>query len=68
MNNVILDELVKNKTIKCYSLTELDENGDPGRGKFRNTEQLVIVFHNNEKITIDTFCSGCNEDTSLIVS
>lgn len=66
--NPKLEELVKRGTIFSYKIENFDANGNPGRGNFRNTEKLTIVFLTGEKITVDTFCSGSAEDTCLFVS
>lgn len=66
-----LDNLVKNGTIKSYSVKTIDEHGnhievwnEPGR--FRNTQHLFIEFNNGETLCVDTFCSGSMENTHLI--
>jgi len=64
-----LDELVAKGMIKSYTILNVDKDGNIGKeSKHRNSEQLRMVFPNGEMITIDTFCSGCLENTTIIVS
>lgn len=64
-----LDELVKKGLIKSYCVTNISEDGVPDAvSKFRNTEQLVLEFTMDDKLTIDTFCSGMSENTTLFIS
>jgi Rnl2 family RNA ligase len=64
-----LDKLVAKGLIKSYTILNVDEDGNVGqRSQSRNTEQLRMVFPNGEMMTIDTFCSGCLEDTIIMVS
>jgi hypothetical protein len=63
--SLVLDNLVRNKVIAGYVLNNLDEEGNIGKSKFRNTEQVVLEFNDGTKLQIDTFCSGSLEDTSL---
>jgi len=67
-----LDHLKKLGIIKSYKLVGLGENGEEAKSGFRNTEQLTIVFqglnNTDETLVIDTFCSGCREDTYLSIS
>lgn len=68
MRNLALDRLVANFSIASYTLEKCDETGRPGESRFRNTEKLTLVFTNGTTLTIDTFCSGSHEDTSLLFS
>lgn len=69
MTNKILDDLVLSKSIFSYNYENVSEEGIVGEtSDFRNSERLVITFHNKEKLIIDTMCSGCKEDTSLTFS
>jgi hypothetical protein len=74
-----LEELVSLGAIKSFVFTDLDADGKPsdksaliGRPSDicneRNTQQLVLEFSDGNKLTIDTFCSGCYENTELILS
>jgi hypothetical protein len=72
----ILDELVASGDIASYSLAKLDENGNvvvdgapplPLRG-MRETERATLTFPSGKQLVIDTFCSGCLENTSLLFS
>jgi hypothetical protein len=54
-----LNNLVEDKTIKSYVISNVDDNGIVGKkSKFRNTQRLSIEFNNNQSLVIDTFCSG----------
>jgi len=67
MKNETLDKLVSKGDILYYEYQNLDEEGNPGESRFRNTERLTLLFPSGNKITFDTFCSGANENTSLII-
>lgn len=71
-NHKLLDALVDNKTIANYELLTINADGEietiADENVSRNTERLIITFNNGEKLTIDTFCSGSNENTHLIIS
>ena len=69
-NNIRLDELVRNGVIKDYELEIVSDEGIIGTAspKGRNTDRLTITFNDGHLLTLDTFCSGCLEDTCLIVS
>lgn len=62
-----LRELVNNGTLAGYSLINLDENGNAGRSKFRNTESLTLTFPNGGTLNLGTFCSGCLENTGFVL-
>lgn len=69
MKNDLLDSLVGNGTIQSYHYVNVSEDGVEGEESYnRNTEKLVIVFNTNETLTINTFCSGCAEDTVMDIS
>ena len=68
MTDNALNTLVENGTIVSYEYLNLDEDGNIGKSKFRNTEQVKLTFPNGKTLVIDTFCSGCNENTSLSFS
>ena len=40
---------------------------EPGSG-MRETDRLILTLPSGKTIVIDTFCSGCSENTSLIVN
>lgn len=63
-----LSQLVQNGTIISFLFQELDDEGNVGHSKFRNSERLVLTFPNGEKLALETFCSGCAEDTSFCLS
>ncbi len=64
-----LNELVAAGAIKSHAKYNVDENGVVGKTSHgRNTERLVLELNSGHKICIDTFCSGCLEDTGIIVS
>ncbi len=67
----IFDYLVQQGYIKSYQFAVLDESGKIITGKrsrMRETDQLTLVFPNNEKIVIDTFRSGSSENTHLQIT
>lgn len=70
MKAEILDKLVKSGILKEYSFRVLDMDSQvvsaPGNGS-RETDELTLVFSNGEKLIIGTFCSGCAENTSIII-
>lgn len=62
-----LEDLVINGTLKSYVLSNVSEDGVIGKeSKFRNIQRLVLTFPNLETLTVETFCSGCAEDTCLV--
>jgi len=61
-----LNELAADGTIQSFDLVNLDENGQIGESKNRNTKQLTLVFPNGRKLILGTFCSGCLENTCFI--
>jgi len=65
MQNKALDQLVNDGDISSYLYQNIDENGIVGSSKCRNTEQLVLTFPSGKTLKIDTFCSGCLENTIL---
>jgi hypothetical protein len=67
VKNETLDKLVSKGDIVYYEYQNLDEEGNPGKSSFRNTERLTLLFPSGNRITFDTFCSGSSENTSLII-
>lgn len=64
-----LDKLVEKGTIKSYRYINVSADGiECKKSKFRNTERLVLEFLNGEEITIDSLCSGSDENTSMWIS
>lgn len=64
-----LKQLVSIGQIKSYLIQNVDEDGNIGKTScYRNTEQLVIEFHNGQTLTIDCFCSGYSENIVLDIS
>lgn len=66
--NTKLEQLVSSGMLSSYSIKTLDAYGDeveqPGNGE-RETDCLILEFPNGKVLTINTFCSGCAENTSL---
>jgi hypothetical protein len=59
-------ELCQQNQIKSYVLQNVNADGKLGEpSDSRNTERLTLVFPNDMKLVIDTFCSGSAEDTTL---
>lgn len=61
-----LDQLIENDSIAHYRLQE----GVPtmeGDTESRLIDILTLTFHNGDEIKISTFCSGCLQNTSLII-
>ena len=67
MKNEILDDLVQSGEISSYLYENVDENGKTTKNLigYRNTERLIITFPSGKVICLNTFCSGCAENTSL---
>lgn len=64
-----LDSLVNNGDIVSYQLVDVDEGGNVGKSSpFRNTQRLILNFASGSQLVMDTFCSGSNENTELILS
>jgi hypothetical protein len=67
MQNEALDHLVRSGSIQSYSYENISEDNEADvASEFRNTERLVLHFNNHISLKIDTICSGCSEDTSMI--
>lgn len=60
--NASLDTLVTRGDITSYEYSK--EYEDPGKD-MRTTEKVVLVFPSGNTVTLDTFCSGCAENTVL---
>jgi hypothetical protein len=68
MSNESLHKLINSGVLLCYKLENVSEEGEVGvHSKFRNTERLTLYFPSGDSLIIDTFCSGCFEDTCLII-
>ena len=63
-----LEELKQKGIITSFELLNLDDEGNVGESSHRNTEQLILTFPIGDTLTIDTFCSGSSEDTTLSFS
>lgn len=63
MKDKVLESLIKNGSIKSYEYKSLDNEEN-----MRCTEKLIITFTDNNRLVIDTFCSGTLENTSLAFS
>jgi len=61
--------LVASGAIKNYVLATLDENGNIDASisehATRTTERLTIELSSGDILQIDTFCSGCAQNTTL---
>lgn len=69
MTNQILNNLVASGEIKSYKYVCVDDLGNEGlKGKFRNTERLILTFPSGKTLCLDTFCSGSSENTVLEIS
>jgi hypothetical protein len=69
MNNKSLNQLIASGDITSYQLTLHDEDGnliEKSKGS-RETERLVLTFPSGKILTVDTFCSGCAENTCLVI-
>jgi|694.fasta_scaffold32668_2 hypothetical protein len=67
MQNEFLDVLVRSGSIKSYAYVNVSEDDiEEIASEMRNTERLVLYFANDLILKIDTCCSGCSEDTSMI--
>lgn len=62
-----LNILVQKGFLKSWKLDVLGEDGSPMISQFRNTERLRLEFPDGTAAVIETFCSGCNEDTSMFI-
>jgi len=67
VKNESLDFLVEKGDIVFYTYENLDEEGNPGEGEFRNTERLTLLFSSGNKLILDTCCSGMNQNTVLMM-
>lgn len=66
MKNEALENLRNLGLITSYDYFNVDENGYAGRkSKGRNTESLVLFFKDGSTLEINTFCSGCSENTTM---
>lgn len=66
MIDQILDMLVAENAIKRYSYANVDEEGNVGKeSRFRNTQRLTLELNSGQRLQIDSFCSGCSENTTL---
>jgi hypothetical protein len=65
MTNEVLDTLVKEGVIASYLLETVED--EPG-SHMREADKLTITFTSGHLLVLNTFCSGCNENTSIIVS
>lgn len=63
MTSEVLESLVLSNDILSYEYVEISEDGH--EPQTRNTERVKLVFPSGHVFTIDTFCSGCLENTSM---
>lgn len=68
MNNTHLDNLVAKGSIRSYEYVGLDDEGNIGEGAYRNTQRLVLLLADGERIVVECFCSGSSQDTELIIN
>ena len=63
-----LEDLKKSNLIKDYNYVILNEDQDIiAKHENRSTEQLCIHLNDGRILSIDTFCSGSSQSTSLFV-
>jgi len=63
-----LQELVDSGKLESFSIQNVDENGNIGKtSKHRNAERMTLIFSDGESLVVDTFCSGCSENTTFHV-
>ena len=60
-----LGRLVQDRTILSYKIEIVDMDGNIVEEEIgsRNSERLTLRFSNNRELVINTFCSGCLENT-----
>lgn len=63
MNNKELEKLVQAGCIAGYHYSIIENVPNSGS---RESDRLTIVFLNGLSLTVDTFCSGSAENTSLL--
>lgn len=62
-----LNELVNNDTLESYKIERVSVDGEVGvESHFRNTERLTLVFPNGKQLVVNTFCSGCAENSCFV--
>ncbi len=53
-------------TIRSWRIMPISEDGrEYETSPFRNSERLIIEFPDGKKLTINTTCSGCLENSSF---
>lgn len=65
--NKTLDSLVAAGALQSYNYVNLDENGIPSENRkgYANRERLELVFPDGQKLKVETYSSGCLENTGL---
>lgn len=63
----LLEKLILSGDISNYKIETLDEDGEIVSHPCgnRNTERLTIKFPSGNLLVVNTFCSGCSENTSM---
>ncbi len=64
-DKAIFQELIDFFCIKDFKLVNIDEMGNEGTSMSNNTQKLILTFPNNTKLVINTWCSGCLENTGF---
>lgn len=68
MRNKTLEGLVKTKILQSYEYDNISFDNVVGeKSDSRNTERLILVFSDGQKLKIETICSGVREDANLII-
>ena len=49
--------------ILSFSVKDIDWDGKVGKGPYRNSQQLDLVFPDGSSISIRTACSGASENS-----
>ena len=62
-----LEKLKGSGDIKDWKIEDIDVDGNMGYQNIgRNTQRLTIILPLDKELVIETFCSGCSEDTCFI--
>lgn len=69
MTNQKLEYLIGKGLITSYEYCNVSEEGEKNKiSEMRNSEYLKIIFPDGEELLIETFCSGCMENTTLSIN
>ena len=58
MNSEILDEFVRLGLLANYKIVALDENGEEGQSKFRNSQRISLTFPSK---TVNVNCDSAGD-------